>query len=1249
MSKRSSPKQGGKPKRAQGPPAALTIVSTGIVVGERARIPSQSGWRGSQLVLVSGFVPPATDEYDAYVKDDPEHGSDVFFRRLHAAVRHRAGMATEAAVRQWFRDNAVGASNDYRFITQAPGDDVTIRMEAIRGTQARDGSVVTEEAMATLVGAAMTPMAALRLFEPASDGAADGHSRRLIFMMHYWTLDTPESVDDQPLAATVYQLHATTVSVTAVHRLSIAERAQLVPIVQDDERVYVQLASDTEAAFSSWRVAAASVLPDIPVAQLDAVWQALAPLSLSMLKSLVQKIIRSRPAHVDFADSLRVTASCALVVAILVALDKQSFNPNGGGIETGLTAMLKRVGVIIPVEDAWPVDRTPQTMLRLACLAAVSSRRPHWSAPASVVSDILLTALASLHSELVLEWQVDSRNEPPVAVPRFETPTSGTDAMLHVSFVVENFLGGMKGDMMMLRAAAQSYRPARRHQLGAASWVMPVWHSLDQHCATPIVYLLPQQGESAQLINSSRDGTHPMGPLFREFFGQLTGFNPRRSAPPAVEQPVVAEFRQAQRDYWRLLTGAPSSSSSPVAAEEDWSVALPLSWPAYALGARSIKVAGRQWLWSLNPDQLSEIRVTTVADRSRMKINGDAAEPPQTDAAIIADEKSRASAIAEAGRLLGAGIVVDERFFGTKTTIRLDDEAGQLYVNDVPWEEARHRTLAVPTGEWGVTAAPCMDRQYADKLAGTLDHVQPGARRLAISLLRSFRECVEFPRPDRNGGAARTGDALPSAAQWGACAAWTTLSRLCPLVVTPTAGNPARFTTPLRFMPLRHMIADALESRDSALVEVDGKTPVETGDAAVAAVCDELQARLGSPPHAHQRSLLVRLMERVVAPTPLRSHFVWLDVGGGKTLLALMFFQLLQRLRVTAPQVCLFLTTSEALASVQRDARALGLPVNVIVSSSDVSRVVDTVKSGVVFAVHDSVKMPTQLQALLPLVGRSLLVVDEVHKAMGCGTIVADSMQFLARVAGDALMMTATPLRNTREEKVLRAWMQMVVDFPCTESQSAFHVALNSMLHQPLFDKVPTQQELVHCGADDPAVYAHVPRRMGGTSDSLVFSHKMATAAYAAACAAADRRMVELCHELIAGGANVWLVCENYAHVERLRVALALPAEQVWSPPHGARSVEPMVAGTGLRYRVGLVPIRVSTGYSATHFNVRVRGVYPSNQANRTQIDGRIARFGQPVRPVRLYTVHAGITTLILNGHINAESFTAMIAELNAK
>ena len=1186
-------------------------------------------------------------ELDEFLKQNAGATEDDFFEWIFPCVRHRAGLDTPAKAAAWWKNTARGSvgqeTAQYKFMTQVPGN-LRIRLEAVAGGLAEDAAIISQDKLQALVGADTTPWEALMHFEPASDSTANTHSRRLFFLLNYWSLVLPEAIEDQPLGASVYRLYANEASgasVAVVRVMSLSEdvRRGLFPVVQGDGRVYVSLEQGfTGAPYGKTREAALALMATL-FAQVDAhahaLYTLLSGLNLSVIKSLVQKIIRARPAFVDFGRVM--DAKQALAVAMLAALPMQSFNPHGGGIESGLFAMLKRVGVIIPVEDAWvPAE---QEIMAYAAMGLVASRRAEWMPPSWVVAGLVRHALAAHASTCALVWPSGAAR---ACVPSVETGNTAQGAMAHVSFLVENFMGGMAGDMAMLRAVVHTINP-QPAPAPPQDWTMPIYHCIDQHCATNLIYHLDGTGPAAKLIRECRDNTRPMKSLFSALFTQLTGLNPRRVAVDWTQRdakPLLVEFCKAQQDYWHGLT-APVVPPAPTAPLEDWQVALPYAWLAYALGTRNLVVSGVKWVWNLNPDALDDVRVAPAAEKSALELS----QPSEVKSqAQIADENKREAVKSMALHALASGVTAT--LCGGERRVRFDPATSVYTVDGVPWEEFRIRAVQVPTGDWSQDAW-CMDRDYANKVTAAVAQVpelSAGGRRLAVSMLRSFCERVEFPRPDRAGGAGRQGDTLPSALQWDACRVWVALARLCPLVVRRDTKNPARFSTPTELLPLRRMMATELDRRDAPVAVPAGSTPEQEAARCLKSVEETFVAQVGAQLRNHQRSVLEELAARVVSKDAPRAHFVWLDVGGGKTYSALLFYLLLKRLRANQERfVCLFATSRSAHETVQSDARRLGLPVGVVNRKSDVAAAL-TMQNGVIFAHHDTIKDQEVLNALLPLMGRALFVLDEAHLAMGKTTIRTAAMQFLARAASDMLLMTATPLRNTREEKVLREWMQMAVSFPCTENRSSFQVALNSMIHYPLYDNVPTEETLVGC-ADDEAL-VDIPKRMGGLSDAHKFSQDMARRAYAAACRVADRRMVEVVRQQVAVGRNVWVVCENEAHIERMRTALGMSENEVWVWKSGQK-IASMPATARLPWRVGLVPIRVSTGYSATHFNVRVRGVYPSNQADRTQIDGRIARYGQPVAPVLLFTVHTGITTLMVNKHVNVTNFLQMAQMLN--
>ena len=79
--------------------------------------------------------------------------------------------------------------------------------------------------------------------------------------------------------------------------------------------------------------------------------------------------------------------------------------------------------------------------------------------------------------------------------------------------------------------------------------------------------------------------------------------------------------------------------------------------------------------------------------------------------------------------------------------------------------------------------------------------------------------------------------------------------------------------------------------------------------------------------------------------------------------------------------------------------------------------------------------------------------------------------------------------------------------------------------------------------------------------------------------------------------------------------------------------------------RVAIVLMRRPEGFTLTKFGAMVTSVYPSNQATRQQIEGRINRLGQKRKEVTIHTVHCGILSFILKHHAEAKN---MVEALNA-
>ena len=79
------------------------------------------------------------------------------------------------------------------------------------------------------------------------------------------------------------------------------------------------------------------------------------------------------------------------------------------------------------------------------------------------------------------------------------------------------------------------------------------------------------------------------------------------------------------------------------------------------------------------------------------------------------------------------------------------------------------------------------------------------------------------------------------------------------------------------------------------------------------------------------------------------------------------------------------------------------------------------------------------------------------------------------------------------------------------------------------------------------------------------------------------------------------------------------------------------------------MPLRQCEGYSMTRMGVQLSSVYPSNQATREQMEGRINRYGQHRSSVRYRLVHTGVLSVMWRKQIRAANLSAALRSLAAE
>lgn len=274
-----------------------------------------------------------------------------------------------------------------------------------------------------------------------------------------------------------------------------------------------------------------------------------------------------------------------------------------------------------------------------------------------------------------------------------------------------------------------------------------------------------------------------------------------------------------------------------------------------------------------------------------------------------------------------------------------------------------------------------------------------------------------------------------------------------------------------------------------------------------------------------------------------------------------------------------------------------------------------------------------------------LFIIDEVHKALNDTKRTNIALE-ISRLSNDFIAMTGTPIVDSNTYKLIW-WLEQLVEFEVNERN--FWVAANGMIAKRVNTGVAVDKAevlAVMTENEDDRYRSLVPAGVGGRN--VRSSPKEIAQAFEICYDAADRKMISLTIEFLKKG-GVMLVARNTKHQERLQDALikkGLKEKDIFLLTKDQSiflTDESVESGDTPDYKVVIVPLRKSEGYSITRMRSMITSVYPSNEAVRQQLEGRINRLSQRSKVVHYRTVHVGILTYVLEKHRNAASLSAVL------
>ena len=370
--------------------------------------------------------------------------------------------------------------------------------------------------------------------------------------------------------------------------------------------------------------------------------------------------------------------------------------------------------------------------------------------------------------------------------------------------------------------------------------------------------------------------------------------------------------------------------------------------------------------------------------------------------------------------------------------------------------------------------------------------------------------------------------------------------------------------------------------------------------------------------------------------SPSGVHILKSPVGTGKTAMVLLTAIELLALDRLPPYVILA-GPRTALKTVADECKRFGFRVDTL-QATIVERKVEGTRSvrtprkhRITIVEHDHLR---RVVDTIQRLGSYMIVVDEVHKCFNA-TKRTSAAFTLVQAARFAIAMTGTMVIDGDLQKLVQ-WLGLVVPFPVTTRNVPAAVAMiHSFAARPPVT-IGRSEIVVEMEGENLKQYqGMVSRPLGGVLERV---DRMSLAnAMALSQRVTDERMVQETVKHIADG--VLLVAQNKQHQRRLAehlLAAGIPPRQILAmdPTNGVNFTS--LTETGLR--VVIARVKYPEGFTLTAFGTMITSVYPSNQAARTQMEGRLARLSQSRARVQFIKIMSGIQVFIHKNHQSAKS-----------
>lgn len=789
--------------------------------------------------------------------------------------------------------------------------------------------------------------------------------------------------------------------------------------------------------------------------------------------------------------------------------------------------------------------------------------------------------------------------------------------------------------------------------------IMPVEHILDRHNdPSGVTYCVAPDKLAAAVLVDSKEKEQAIPTYLDRMFVEVTGMNQRRdpkssderpNAPLDVDfeqRPFVQVVRKAQRRALQRMLGGPHLRENPFssAGTTTFRYEIPRSYLAGVIGRIVVRVGNKTaFVFRMSTLLLSLMHVVLfsclLSAANHRQLSDLAAIPqPSRGSPAQLDADTHDAAIFKAQERLIQGIRWPESLAPVPELagqiIRWDAEIEDYRVGDRPWEEVRMLQMELPiaTTDLGVCKGDAFDlalttrargihAQADEMLPRLLDGLPLDEVRMAYTLLvgnmKSVIELKDMGR-DGHGTKMRVFPLEP--------AGFNVLMLLSLLYPSALCGVPhciTRIRVPCApvLWHLRDRLKLYLEQRQVRHMQIDDEEDAEESKESKSSGWGHYGNQNDAKRNLfdYQAAKLQEIKEEVECGK--RGHFLWMEVGSGKTRIIKEFIVwLLATGRM--PRKCIYCLPFETMAAIIQELEEFGFPVKRLYPLKGKPKKTDQWKAYIqddleirdhtIYLVeHDHLRrMQDQLFDAAP---HALIIVDEVDRAENSNTQRTNVVYQATKLAERFFLMTGTPFIG-RKADLLMPYLSQLVDFPVTKDNVL--VAANAMVAAPDTLQIEVRRQVVSVAWESKEQLAEFNRF------ALPGRDKNQSRAYDVCYDRVTHAIVHDVSQRLRSDAK-WpgavIVARHSTHQQQFRQLLlqtgAIVDDDMYvlDRQHGPIQLTPenVRSGKVRKYSVMIITIHFTYGFSAIELYSLYECPYGSKLNKRKQWLGRVRRKGQ--------------------------------------